>query len=36
MIVNEGRMINRFGKVRSKFQSVMFSDGLQFEGYDNY
>ena len=34
--LTEGRMINRFGKVQFVFQSVMISNSLRLEGYDNY
>ena len=33
---SEGRMINRFGKVRLKFESAIISDGFCSKGYVNY
>ena len=33
---SEGRMINRFGKVRLNFESAIVSDGFCLKGYRNY
>ena len=33
---SEGRMINRFGKVRLNVQSAMISDSFCLKGYVNY